>query len=80
MRFIRKRYCISAAVIVAAVIFTACADPSIGSYSSHFDAASGIGDVGGVSFTMIGIGAVQEVIANSSKDSLFCERFDFRFF
>ena len=25
-------------------------------------------------------GAVQEVIANSSKDSLFCERFDFRFF
>ena len=59
MRFIRKRYCISAAVIVAAVIFTACADPSIGSYSSHFDAASGIGDVGGISFKMIKIAAVK---------------------
>ena len=59
MRFIRKRYCISAAVIVAAVIFTACADPSIGSYSSHFDASSGIGDVDGIAFTMIGIAAVK---------------------
>ena len=39
MRFIRKRYCISEAVIVAAVIFTACADPSTNSYTPHFDAA-----------------------------------------
>ena len=59
MRFIRKRYCISAAVIVAAVIFTACADPSTNSYTPHFDASSGIGDVGGISFKMIKIAAVK---------------------
>ena len=68
MRFIRKRYCISAAVIVAAVIFTACADPSIGSNSSHFDAASGIGDVGGVSFKMIKMAAVQNGVVGSASE------------
>ena len=59
MRFIRKKQCLSAAGIIAAILFSACADPSIDSYSPHFDAASGIGDVGGVSFKMIKIAAVQ---------------------
>ena len=68
MRFIRKRYCISAAVIVAAVIFTACADPSTNSYTPHFDASSGIGDVGGVSFKMIKIAAVKNgSVGNDSE-------------
>ena len=68
MRFIRKRYCISAAVIVAAVIFTACADPSTNSYTPHFDASSGIGDVGGVSFKMIKIAAVQNGVVGSASE------------
>ncbi|UTD03322.1 formylglycine-generating enzyme family protein [Treponema socranskii subsp. buccale] len=68
MRFIRKRYCISAAVIVAAVIFTACADPSTNSYTPHFDASSGIGDVGGISFKMIKIAAVKNgSVGNDSE-------------
>ena len=68
MRFIRKRYCISAAVIVVAVIFTACADPSTNSYTPHFDASSGIGDVGGISFKMIKIAAVKNgSVGNDSE-------------
>ena len=68
MRFIRKRCCISAAVIVAAVIFTACVDPSTNSYTPHFDASSGIGDVGGVSFKMIKIAAVQNGVVGSASE------------
>ena len=68
MRFIRKRYCISAAVIVAAVIFTACADPSTNSYTPHFDASSGIGDVGGISFKMIKIAAVKNGSVGSASE------------
>ena len=70
MRFIRKRYCISAAVIVAAVIFTACADPSTNSYTPHFDASSGIGDVGGISFKMIKIAAVKNGSVGNDSETI----------
>ena len=58
----------AAAVIVAAVIFAACTDPSNSPAVAHFDAASGIGDVGGISFKMIKIAAVQNGSVGNAEE------------
>lgn len=64
----KNRFVLAAAVIVAAVIFAACTDPSNSPAVVHFDAASGIGNVDGIEFKMIKIAAVQNGSVGNAEE------------